>query len=52
MIEIPPVLALLLLLVIIGLFFWAIAKAVKTQKKVYIFAMMPFILLLIGMFFI
>ena len=52
MIEIPPILALVLFLVIIGLFFWGIAKAVKTQKKVYIFAMMPFILLLVGMFFI
>ena len=52
MIQIPPALALVLFLVIIGLFFWGIAKAVKTQKKVYIFAMMPFILLLVGMFFI
>jgi len=52
MIEIPPILALILLLVVIGLFFWGIVKALKTQKKVYIFAMMPFILLLVGMFFI
>jgi len=52
MIEIPPILALVLLFIIIGLFFWGIAKAVKTQKKIYIFAMMPFILLLVGMFFI
>ena len=52
MIEIPPIIALILLLVIVGLFFWGIFKAAKTQKKVYIFAMMPFILLLAGMFFI
>jgi len=52
MIKIPPSVAIILFLVIIGLFFWGIFKALKTQKKVYIFAMMPFIFLLAGMFFI
>ncbi len=52
MIEIPPVLALVIFLVIIGLFFWGVFKALKTQDKVYMFAMLPFILLLVGMFFI
>lgn len=52
MIKIPPIVALVLFLFIIGLFFWGVHKAIKTQKKVYIFAMMPFVLLLVGMFFI
>lgn len=52
MIEIPPYLALILFLFIVGLFFWGVYKASKTQKKVYLFAMLPFVLLLVGMFFI
>ena len=36
----------------IGLFFWGIYKALKTQKTVYTLALLPFILLLVGMFFI
>ena len=52
MIEIPPVVALILFLGIVGLFFWGVFKAVKTQKKVYIFAMLPFMLLLTVMFLI
>jgi len=39
-------------IVVIVLFFWGIYKAIKTQKTVYALAMLPFILLLVGMFFI
>jgi len=39
-------------IVAIGLFFWGIYKAVKTQKTVYMLALLPFTLLLVGMFFI
>ncbi len=52
MIQIPPYLALILFLLILGLFFWGVYKAVKTQKKIYLFAMAPFVLLLVGMFII
>ena len=46
--------ALILALFVLGivLFFWGIYKAVKTQKTIYTLAMLPFILLLVGMFFI
>lgn len=37
---------------VIGLFFWGVFKAVKTQKTLYTLAMLPFILLLVWMFFI
>jgi len=36
----------------IGLFFWGIFKALKTQQTIYMLALLPFILLIIGMFFI
>jgi hypothetical protein len=36
----------------IVLFFWGVYKAVKTQKTVYTLAMLPFILLMVGMFFL
>jgi len=39
-------------IVAIGLFFWGVYKAVKTQRTVYTLAFLPFILLIIGMFFI
>jgi len=51
MIQIPPFLALILFIVIIGLFFWGVYKTVKTQKKIYLFAMFPFVLLLSVMFY-
>ncbi len=51
-IAIPPYVALSGLITIVGFFFWGVYKAVKTQKKIYVFAMMPFVLLLLGMFFI
>ncbi len=37
---------------LIGLFFWGVYKAIKTQKSSYMFAMLPFILFLVWMFFI
>jgi len=36
----------------IGLFFWGIYKALKTQQTIYMLALLPFIFLMIGMFFI
>jgi len=50
--NIPPYAALTGLIIIVGLFFWGVYKAVKTQKTIYTFAMLPFVLLLLGMFFI
>jgi len=38
--------------IIIGLFFWGVYKAVKTQKTIYTLAMLPFLLLMVVMFFI
>jgi len=39
-------------IVAIGLFFWGIYKAIKTQKSIYLLAFAPFLLLMVGMFFI
>ncbi len=50
--SIPPFVALSGFLIIVGFFFWGIYKAVKTQKTIYALAMLPFVLLLVGMFFI
>ncbi len=50
--AIPPYVALSGFIIIIGLFFWGVYKAVKTQKTIYVLAMLPFVLLLVGMFFI
>ena len=36
----------------IVLFFWGIYKAIKTQKTIYVLAMLPFVLSLVAMFFI
>ncbi|RLA70047.1 MAG: hypothetical protein DRG09_04250 [Epsilonproteobacteria bacterium] len=36
----------------VGLFFWGVYKALKTQQSIYMLALLPFILLIIGMFFI
>ncbi len=38
-------------LAVIILFFWGIYKAVRTQKLVYALALLPFVILLFGMFF-
>ena len=43
---------LALFIVTVGLFFWGVYKAVKTQKTVYAWALLPFVLLMLGMFFI
>ena len=32
------------------LFFWGVYKMVKTQKKIYLLAFVPFLLLIAGMF--
>ena len=50
--AIPPYVALSGFVVIVGLFFWSIYKAVKTQNTIYALGMLPFILLLAWMFFI
>jgi len=50
--AIPAYAALSALLIIIGLFFWGIYKAVKTQNKIYAIALLPFVILLAWMFFI
>lgn len=34
------------------LFFWGVHRAVKTQKKIYLLAFIPFMLLIAGMFFL
>ena len=39
-------------IVAIGIFFWGIYKAIKTQKTIYILALLPILFLMIGMFFI
>ena len=36
----------------VGLFFWGIYKAVKTQELIYTLALLPFFLLMVGMFFL
>ncbi len=51
-ILIPPYVAFSGFILMVGLFFWGVYKAVKTQKKIYVLPMLPFVLLLVGMFFI
>lgn len=43
---------LLLFIIAVVLFFWGSIKAMKTQKKVYLLAMLPMALLIAGLFFI
>jgi len=50
--TIPPYVALSIFIIIVGFFFWGVYKAIKTQKTIYVLAMLPFVLLLAGMFFI
>ena len=50
--AIPPYVAVSALVGMIVLFFWGIYKAVRTQKLVYALALLPFVILLFGMFFI
>ena len=49
---IPAYAAISGLFLVVGLFFWGIYKAVKTQKLVYALALLPFTILLFMMFFI
>ena len=49
---IPAYAAISGLVLVLGLFFWGIYKAVKTQKLVYALALLPFTVLLFTMFFI
>jgi len=49
---IPEYAAISGLLLVLGLFFWGIYKAVKTQKLIYALALLPFTVLLFTMFFI
>ena len=36
----------------VTLFFWGVYKALKTQKATYMWAMVPFFALIVGIFFI
>jgi hypothetical protein len=38
--------------VAVSLFFWGVYKALKTQKAIYMWAMMPFFIYIIGIFFV
>jgi hypothetical protein len=49
---IPPSAALFAFVAVVGLFFWGIYKAVKTQKTIYTLALLPFVILIFWMFFI
>jgi hypothetical protein len=41
---------ILIFLVTTGLFFWGIFKALKSKKTIYMLAMVPFFLMMVGMF--
>jgi len=43
---------ILIFLITLILFFWGVFKALKTQKTVYMLAMVPFFLLMVGLFFL
>lgn len=43
---------ILIFLVTLVLFFWGVWKALRTQKVIYMSAMVPFFLLMVGIFFI
>lgn len=43
-------LILMIFLVAMILFFWGSIKSMKTQKKIYLLAMIPMVILIIGMF--
>jgi hypothetical protein len=51
-VAIPAYAIVALFLVVIVLFFWGIYKAMKTQKRVYTLALLPFVGLIAWMFFI
>jgi len=39
-------------IVAIGIFFWGVHKAIKTQQSVYMLTLLPILLFILGMFFI
>jgi len=43
---------ILIFLVTLVLFFWGVWKTLKSQRKVYMLAMIPFFGLMIGIFFL
>ena len=51
-VAISPYVAIAGLVALIGLFFWGIYKAIRTQKLIYALALLPFTILLFWMFFI
>ena len=51
-VAIPAYAIVALFSVVIVLFFWGIYKAMKTQKRVYTLALLPFVGLIAWMFFI
>ena len=51
-VVLPAYTAISGLVVILVLFFWGIYKAIKTQRLVYMLALLPFTILLFWMFFI
>lgn len=50
--KLDPILVLILLVSVIGMFFWGVFRAIKTQRVVYLTALLPFIVLMVTMFFI
>jgi len=43
---------ILVFLVTVTLFFWGVYRAIKTQRVIYMLAMVPFFMVMIGMFFL
>jgi len=52
--NMPETLAILffVFILVVIVFFWGIVKTTKTQNKMYLWALLPFILFCIGIFFI
>jgi hypothetical protein len=40
------------LIAAVGIFFWGVYKAIKTQKTVYILTLLPILFFIVGIFFI
>ena len=49
--KLPTYAVIAILVVVIGLFFWGVFKAVQSRRLVYTLAMLPFTALLFWMFF-
>jgi hypothetical protein len=43
---------IVIFLVTLLLFFWGVFKALRTQKTIYMLAMVPFFFIMIGIFFL